>query len=127
MQGLFCYGFVMETQFYILLSLKATKGFVHYGQYFFGYDLEAAYNLFDQMNGSREIRGTALLHIDLMETVDELLVKIKTVCCTLDELCESLFKRGGNKIRVNGSCIGHLWQPENFSTYHFRKLVNYKV
>jgi len=80
----------METQFYILLSLKTTNGFVHYGQYFFGDDRQAAGQLFDQMKGSRELRDTALLHIDLMETVAELPVKIKTVCCTLDELCDNL-------------------------------------
>lgn len=80
----------METQFYILLSLKTPDGFVHYGQYFLGNDQEAAYNLFDEMKGDNEIRDGALLHIDLMETVNELPVKIKTICCTLDELCENI-------------------------------------
>lgn len=76
----------METQFYILLSLKTSKGFVDYGQYFFGNDRQAAYDLFEQMNGSETLTDTALLHIDLMETVKELPVRIKTICCTLDEL-----------------------------------------
>jgi hypothetical protein len=76
----------MRTHFYILLSLKTRKGFVDYGQYFFGDDREAAYALFGQMKGSETIVETALLHIDLMETVDELPVRIKTICCTLDEL-----------------------------------------
>lgn len=86
LQGLFCYQISMETQFYILLSLKTAKGFVHYGQYFFGDDRETAYHLFDQMRGSTILTDTAKLHIDLMETVNELPVKIKTVCCTLEEL-----------------------------------------
>jgi hypothetical protein len=76
----------METQFYILLSLKTTEGFADYGQYFFGNDREAAYDLFGQLKGDPDIRNSSLLHIDLMETVDELPVKIKTICCTLDEL-----------------------------------------
>jgi len=76
----------METQLYILLSLKTTKGFIDYGQYFFGNDREAAYDLFDQMKGSETLTDTALLHIDLMETVKELPIKIKTICCTLEEL-----------------------------------------
>jgi len=76
----------METQFYILLSLKTTQGFVDYGQYFFGNDREAAYHLFSQLKGQEHIKDTCLLHIDLMETVDGLPVKIKTICCTLDEL-----------------------------------------
>lgn len=76
----------METQFYILLSLKTNRGFVNYGQYFFGNDRQAAYTLFDQMEGKDQITDGGLLHIDLMETVNELPVKIKTICCTLDEL-----------------------------------------
>ncbi|MHB1179005.1 MAG: hypothetical protein ACYCZO_11830 [Daejeonella sp.] len=76
----------MKTQFYILLSLKTSTGFVDYGQYFFGDDREAAYSLFDQLKGQRTFSDSALLHIDLMETVDQLPVKIKTVACTLEEL-----------------------------------------
>jgi len=85
-QGPVAYGMVMETQFYIILSLKTNKGFVDYGQYFFGNDREAAYYLFDQLKGNQMISDTALLHLDLMETINELPVKIKTLCCTLDEL-----------------------------------------
>jgi hypothetical protein len=76
----------MKTQFHILLSLKTNKGFVDYGQYFVGNDREVAYDLFDQLEGGQIISDNALLHIDLMETVNELPVKIKTLCCTLDEL-----------------------------------------
>jgi hypothetical protein len=76
----------METQFYILLSLKMPKGFVDYGQYFFGDDREAADELFRRLKGDEKINDSCPLHIDLMETVDELPVKIKTICCTLEEL-----------------------------------------
>ena len=76
----------MKTLFYILLSLKTPAGFDTYGQYFFGDDRQAASELFDQLKGSEVITEQALLHIDLMETVDELPVRIKTICCTLDEL-----------------------------------------
>ncbi len=76
----------METQFYILLSLKTPRGFVNYGRYFFGNDREAAYELFRQLKGSEDIKDTCLLYIDLMETVEELPVKIKSICCTLEEL-----------------------------------------
>jgi hypothetical protein len=69
-----------------MLSLKTPQGFVDYGQYFFGDDREAAYELFTQLKGSKYISDNCLLHIDLMETVDELPVKIKTICCTLEEL-----------------------------------------
>lgn len=76
----------MKTQFYILLSLKTPLGFVDYGQYFFGDDREAANRLFRQLKGDENMKPSYLLHIDLMETVEELPVKIKTICCTLEEL-----------------------------------------
>jgi len=76
----------MKTQFYILLSIKTPQGFVDYGQYFLGDDRRAANGLFGQLKGSPYIKDSCLLHIDLMEMVGELPVKIKTICCTLDEL-----------------------------------------
>lgn len=78
----------METQFYILLSVNTPQGFVNYGQYFFGNGREAAYELFNSLKGRQDTK--APLHIDLMETVGDLPVKIKTICCTLEELgCNS--------------------------------------
>ena len=88
MRGLFDYNSAMETQFYILLSLKTPQGFVNYGQYFFGDDREAAFELFNSLKGTGDI--TAPLHIDLMETVGDLPVTIKTIGCSLEELgCNS--------------------------------------
>ena len=76
----------METRFYILLSLKTPEGFVVYGQYFLGDDQAAVDVLFDSLQGSRTMDDASLLHIDLMETVNQLPVKVKTKCCRLDEL-----------------------------------------
>jgi hypothetical protein len=86
LQGLFILRTIMKTQFYILLCLKTTKGFVHYGQYFFGNDRKAADELFRQLKGDKQIDEGCPLHIDLMETVNELPVKINSLCCTLEEL-----------------------------------------
>jgi hypothetical protein len=77
---------IMRTKFYIILSLKTSAGFESYGQFDFGHDQEAAYLLFESLKGKSEPDGLSLLHIDLMETVDELPVKIKTISCTLGEL-----------------------------------------
>jgi|SRR3569833_1024407 len=79
----------MKTQFYILLSLKTPGGFENYGHFDFGYDREAADKLFEQLEGSKELTGQGLLHIDLMETVNSLPVRIKTICCTLNQLAEN--------------------------------------
>ncbi len=76
----------MNTQFYILLSLKTPQGFVDYGQYSFGDDRWPAYELFSKLKGNEKNKDNCLLHIDLMETVDELPVKIKSICCSLEEL-----------------------------------------
>lgn len=76
----------MKTKFYILLSLKTSDGFMNYGQFFLGNDWQSAYNLFQQIKGNEKLTDNPLLHIDLMETVDELPVMIKSKCCTLDEL-----------------------------------------
>ena len=79
----------METQFYILLSLRTPRGFEDYGQYFLGNDKEAASALFGELRGSRELNLTCPLHIDLMETVNDLPEKVETICCTLDEMAEN--------------------------------------
>ncbi len=79
----------MEARFYILLSLKTPQGFANYGRYFLGDDREAAYHLFDELQGEKDIRDQSVLHIDLMETINQLPVKIKTICCTLDQLGEN--------------------------------------
>jgi hypothetical protein len=76
----------VNTQFYILLSLKSPKGFENYGQFFLGNNEDAAQHLFDQLKGDKSPSEKAVLHIDLMETVNELPVRISTLCCTLDEL-----------------------------------------
>lgn len=87
MQGLsFDFMIAMETKFYILLSLRTPRGYADYGPYFLGDDAEAAYALFDELEGSRVLADRAVLHFDLMETINDLPVKIKTICCTLEQL-----------------------------------------
>jgi len=76
----------MKKQFYLLLSLKTPRGFETYGQYFLGDERLYAESIFNGLKGTTEIKEKGLLHLDLMETVDELPVKVKTKCCTLEEL-----------------------------------------
>ena len=76
----------METQFYILLSFKTPDGFDTYGQYFVGDERNAANSLFDRLEGSKDLAENRPPHIDLMEPVDDFDFKIKSICCTLDEL-----------------------------------------
>ena len=81
---------MMESRYSILLSLKTPTGFITYGQYFLGNDWQVADELFNQLQGSSQIDGHILLHIDMMETVNELPQKIKTIGCTLDELAHNI-------------------------------------
>ncbi|MEZ2335336.1 hypothetical protein AB6735_06860 [Mucilaginibacter sp. RCC_168] len=74
----------MKTQFYILLSLKTAHGFVNYGQYFLGDDRQIADELFSQLKSGKDFNLP--LHIDLMETVNELPVQIKTIYCSLEDV-----------------------------------------
>ena len=79
----------MKKQFYLLLSLKTTKGFATYGQYFLGDERPSAELIFNGLKGTTKINEHALLHLDFMETVNDLPVKVQTKCCTLEELGEN--------------------------------------
>lgn len=79
----------MNSRYYLLLSLKTPTGYDAYGQYFLGNDSQVANQLFNQLQGSRQPQGNVLLYIDMMETVNELPQKIKTIGCTLDELAHN--------------------------------------
>jgi hypothetical protein len=72
----------MKTRCYILLSLKTPKAFVDCRQYFLGDNRQAADEFFRQLKGGDDL--CAPLHVDLMEMVNELPVKISTISCTLE-------------------------------------------
>jgi hypothetical protein len=74
----------MERQFYLLLSLKTVNGYEQYGQYILGRDAATASRLFNNLSGDGDL--SAALHIDLMETTNELPVRVKSIGCTLEEL-----------------------------------------
>jgi hypothetical protein len=76
----------MKRQYYLLLSVKTPGGFVAYGQYDLLTSPEEADEFFEGLKGSKEVEEEHILHIDLMETVDGLPFKIRTIGCTLDEL-----------------------------------------
>ena len=79
----------MKRQFFLLLSVKTPAGFVAYGQYELITSQEEAYRFFDGLKGSKELEDDQILHIDLMETVDNLPARIKTIACNLDELTQN--------------------------------------
>jgi hypothetical protein len=76
----------MKRQFSLLLSVKTPLGFVTYGQYEWGGSSAEMFEFFARLKGCPDAAGETILHIDLMETVDELPCRINTISCTLDEL-----------------------------------------
>ena len=75
----------MRRQFYILLSQKTSSGYTTYGQFWLGYDRAVATGIFGKLKESEKDPDQLMLHLDFMECVDEIPVKIKTICCTLED------------------------------------------
>ncbi|AYL97360.1 hypothetical protein [Mucilaginibacter celer] len=76
----------METPFYLLMSVKTPDKYEPFGEFDLGRDREAAYTLFESLDGKPDIDDHCHLHIDLVETVDSLPEKIRSKCCKLDQL-----------------------------------------
>jgi len=76
----------MENPLTILLSLKTPTGYDVIGEYELGPDQDAAYALFDSLAGNPKLDEQALLHVDLIEAPPVLAEKVRSKCCTLDEL-----------------------------------------
>jgi hypothetical protein len=79
----------METTFHIMLSIKTANGFESFGRFLLGHDREAAYRIFQQLRGNRDISDTGILHAELVETRNELPVNIQLISCTLKEVAEN--------------------------------------
>ena len=75
----------MRRQFYILFSQKTSSGYTTYGQFWLGYDRSVATDIFSQLKESEKDPSQLMLHLDFMECIDEIPVKIKTICCTLED------------------------------------------
>ena len=76
----------MKTTFYIVINIKTIDGFQSFGRFFIGNNREAAYALFSQLKGNAEFSEQDILHLDLMETRDNLPISINVMSCTLDQL-----------------------------------------
>lgn len=74
-----------KREYHIMISVKTPNGYDCFGQYTLGHDRRYADAIFSKLEGSSVITEQAKLHLDLMETANELPVKVKTICCTLEE------------------------------------------
>jgi hypothetical protein len=76
----------MKRDFKILISMRTPSGFNTCAEYFLGADREFAESVFSGLTGRKDVNNSAILHLDLLESVDDVPVRIKTVGCTLGEL-----------------------------------------
>lgn len=78
-----------QTTFYILINLKTRNGFESIGKFYIGNNRDFCYSLFKKMKGRSDVNETAVLIIELMETVNELPFNLKIINCSLEELSEN--------------------------------------
>lgn len=79
--------FAMKSHFDLMISFRTPDGYKVCRQYFLGYDRQFAEQVFGSLKGIPVNEGESMLHLDLMETNDGLLVKVKSLGCKLSELC----------------------------------------
>lgn len=79
----------METQFYILLTLKTAKGLESFAKFFIGNSRERAAAIFQKLKGTSDISEKDVLFIDFMETIEGLPVNLNCISCTLGEIAEN--------------------------------------
>ena len=79
----------METKFYINFNIKTVAGYQLFARYFLGNDANVANEIFNQLKGNKDVSEEQILHLDFVETVDELPVNINLIGCNLTELAEN--------------------------------------
>jgi hypothetical protein len=79
----------MDTQFYILVSIKTPTGIESFGKFFIGNNRERADIIFNNLHGSGKIDGEKLLYMEFMEIVEGLPVNLKIIHCNLNQLTEN--------------------------------------
>lgn len=99
----------MKTSFFILLSQKNHEVFTGFGEFWLGSDATEASEVFGLLEGSNELEDQALIHFDLVETVDGLPIKINITCCTLDQYarnCKTIVKEIFKRFNFKGGIPG---------------------
>src|SRR6185436_3561805 len=76
----------METQFYIVFTLKTYSGLESFAKFFIGNNRKKAGAIFRQLKGTGKINEKNILYIDLMETKAGLPVNLNMITCTLNQL-----------------------------------------
>ena len=76
-------------EYHIKLHLRTCKGLESFGKFYIGNDKEFAQNLFQKLQGKRDIDDQTILYFDLLETKGGLPYNIQVIGCTLEQLAEN--------------------------------------
>jgi hypothetical protein len=79
----------METQFYIMITLKTIHGLENFGKFFIGNDRERATAIFQKIKGAENNVEKNVLYMEFMETVKGLPVNLDVISCSLNQLAEN--------------------------------------
>ncbi|MEO8769959.1 MAG: hypothetical protein ABI402_07735 [Ferruginibacter sp.] len=75
-----------ETTFYIGINIKTPDGFDSIGKFYIGNNREAAYALFKQLEGNKDMSESSMLTMELLETVGTLPLNLQLISCSLEKL-----------------------------------------
>lgn len=79
----------METQFYILFSLKTAHEPESFARFYIGNNKKNAYRIFNQLKGTTDVNEKNILWVEFMETRQGLPLNLKMINCNLDQLAEN--------------------------------------
>lgn len=74
----------------IIINMRLANGYAETGQFFIGRDADAAFEIFDQLQGTPYHSPTAMLRLDLVTLGEGLGTVLKTLDCTLAEMAENI-------------------------------------
>ena len=75
----------MEPDYYITVWVKAKEDYEQIARVCLGDNRPFAANIFHQLKGSKEVRNSELLQLDLVEHIADVPVTIDIIACTLEQ------------------------------------------
>jgi hypothetical protein len=85
----------MVQTYYIIFTLRTPGGFEPYGRFFIGNNRQKAQQLFEKMRGNSKATSAHVLHVELVETANDLPVNLRMLDCTLEDIeynCRTITK-----------------------------------
>ena len=80
---------IMDTQYYIAITLKTGDELKSFAKFFIGNNHEHAYRIFKHLRGSEKVSENNILYFEFLETRKGLPLNLDFISCTLDQLAEN--------------------------------------